>query len=63
MKQALVEQGMYREQKNSRLRWPYHTGFLAKRTGVSFEPLDDSHCDLGHLGSILSFSYLEGVQS
>ena len=63
MKQGLVEQGMYREQENSCLRWPDHTGVLAKRTGVSFEPLNDSHCDLGHFGSILSFSYLEGVQS
>ena len=25
MKQALVEQGMYREQENSHLGWPDHT--------------------------------------
>ena len=38
-------------------------GVLTKRTDGSSEPLDDFHCDLGHLGSVLLLSCLEGVQS
>ena len=38
-------------------------GVLTKRTDGSSEPLDDFHCDLGHLDSVLLLSCLDGVQS
>ena len=38
-------------------------GVLTKRTDGSSEPLDDFHCDLGHLDSVLLLSRLEGVRS
>ena len=63
MKQALVRQGMSRGQEKSHLGWSDHPGVLAKRVGMSFDLLVDFHSDLGHLGSVLSFPCLEGVQS
>ena len=47
-------------EKNLRLKTE---GVLTKRTDVSSEPLDDFHCDLGHLDSVLLLLCLEGVQS
>ena len=47
-------------EKNLRLKTE---GVLTKRTDGSSEPLDDFHCDLGHLDSVLLLSCLEGVQS
>ena len=38
-------------------------GVLTKRTDGSSEPLDDFHCDLGHLDSVLLLLYVEGVHS
>ena len=63
MKQALVRQGMHREQENSHLGWPDHTGVLTKRTSVSFEPLDDSQCDFHSFIFISGRSYfLDGIE-
>ena len=47
-------------EKNLRLNTE---GVLTKRTDGSSEPLDDFHCDLGHLDSVLLLSRLEGVRS
>ena len=47
-------------EKNLRLNTE---GVLTKRTDGSSEPLDDFHCDLGHLDSVLLLSCLDGVQS
>ena len=47
-------------EKNLRLNTE---GVLTKRTDGSSEPLDDFHCDLGHLDSVLLLSYVKVVHS
>ena len=50
MKQALVGQGMYREQENSHLEWPDHTvGHLENggKAGVWFRGGSNAHMSTG----------------
>ena len=59
--EVLVEQGMCREQEDSHPADLTREGSWLQRSGVSFMLLDDRHCDLGPLGSVILFSYCKGV--
>ena len=60
VKQALVEQGMCREQEDSHPADLTRRGSWLQRSGVSFMLLDDFYCDSGHLDSVILLSYCKG---